>query len=231
MLQDHFHPLTSSAEPQKASHQYKMAQLRTTPILVLIIAAAVLLQNIEAKDYTVGDATGWTSFPPAGASFYSKWAANIAFKVNDTLVFNFESGSHTVAELTKHNYDKCNVNNNTKVFSTGPARITLNHTGDFYFSCTFSGHCSSGQKLSIKVTGSSAPTPAKAPAEGPSASPPESESVPTSPSNEGATLSPSSSPSEPGAIAPPPHVSAATHLVATFSVFLITISINFLSLF
>lgn len=46
---------------------------------------AVLLQSTEAEDYKVGDATGWTSFPPGGASFYSKWAAKFTFKVNDTL--------------------------------------------------------------------------------------------------------------------------------------------------
>ncbi|KAK7330089.1 hypothetical protein VNO77_24275 [Canavalia gladiata] len=230
-------------EPPAKQDQYiyTMTRLRNVAILMVVIAAAVLLHSTQAAEYKVGGDTGWTSFPPGGESFYSKWAANFTFKVNDTLVFNFESGSHSVAELTKDNYDKCEVNKNIKVHNTGPARISLTSAGEFYFSCTFSGHCSSGQKLSIKVSGTSspaavpvpvpapAPTPRKAPVKGPSASsPPPSGtgSVPSSPSNEGAP----SSLTEPGAIAPPPHGSA-TSPAATFSLLLITVAINFLSQF
>ncbi|TKY54838.1 Early nodulin protein 1 [Spatholobus suberectus] len=215
-----------------------MAQIRNVAILVVVVAVAVLLRSTEAKDYEVGGSvTGWTSFPPGGASFYSKWAANFTFKVNDTLVFNFESGSHSVVELTKANYEKCEVNNNIKAFNIGPARIPLDRTGEFYFSCTFSGHCTSGQKLSIKVTDSSSPAPQKAPAKGPSTSPPAPQKAPAegpsasppasgSVSNEGAP----SSQTEPAAIAPPPKGSA-TPLAATFSLLLITTAITFLSQF
>ncbi|KAK2411680.1 blue copper protein [Trifolium repens] len=114
----------------------------------------MLLQTSEAEDYLVGgDVIGWTSFPPGGDSFYSKWAANFTFKLNDNLVFNYESGSHSVAILNKANYEKCNINDkNIQSFNIGPTKITLDRLGDFYFSCTLSGHCTSGQKLSVKVT-------------------------------------------------------------------------------
>ena len=62
-----------------------MAQLSNVAILAVVIVAAVSLRCSEAEDYTVGGTIGWTSFPPGGASFYSKWAANHTFKVNDTL--------------------------------------------------------------------------------------------------------------------------------------------------
>ncbi|XP_057418921.1 early nodulin-like protein 15 [Lotus japonicus] len=159
----------------------------------------------EAEEYTVRAALGWTSVPPGGASFYSKWTQNFTFKLsgnqtkfpNDNSMFNFESGSHTVALLTKANYDKCNVNDYIQNFNTGPGRITLNSTGEFYFTFTFSGHCSSGQKLRVEVTSggsSSSPVPRKAPAEGPSSPPPQG---------------------------------SATPLAATFSVLHITIALNF----
>jgi hypothetical protein len=68
-------------------------------------------------------------------------------------VFNYESGSHSVAILNKANYEKCNINDkNIQTFNIGPTKITLDRIGDFYFSCTLSGHCTSGQKLSVKVT-------------------------------------------------------------------------------
>ncbi|WJX90326.1 hypothetical protein P8452_72236 [Trifolium repens] len=132
-----------------------MAQIRNMTILiVIIVVATMLLQTSEAEDYIVGgDVIGWTSFPPGGDSFYSKWAANFTFKLNDNLVFNYESGSHSVAILNKANYEKCNINDkNIQTFNIGPTKITLNRIGDFYFSCTLSGHCTSGQKLSVKVT-------------------------------------------------------------------------------
>ncbi|WJX90327.1 hypothetical protein P8452_72236 [Trifolium repens] len=125
-----------------------------TILIVIIVVATMLLQTSEAEDYIVGgDVIGWTSFPPGGDSFYSKWAANFTFKLNDNLVFNYESGSHSVAILNKANYEKCNINDkNIQTFNIGPTKITLNRIGDFYFSCTLSGHCTSGQKLSVKVT-------------------------------------------------------------------------------
>jgi hypothetical protein len=64
-----------------------MAQIRNITILiVIIVVATMLLQTSEAEDYIVGgDVIGWTSFPPGGDSFYSKWAANFTFKLNDNL--------------------------------------------------------------------------------------------------------------------------------------------------
>ncbi|KAK7347534.1 hypothetical protein VNO80_22066 [Phaseolus coccineus] len=218
-----------------------MAQLRNVAILLVIIVAAVLLKTTEAEDYEVGGTTGWTSFPPGGASFYSKWASNFTFKVNDTLVFNFESGSHSVVEVTKANYENCGVDNSIKAFNIGPARVSLTGPGEFYYSCPFSGHCSSGQKLSVTVTDSSSPAPKKTPTQGPSTSPP----APKSATVEGPSPSPSASGSVPSsnsakrapapqtdssATASPPQGSATT-LASTFSLFTFTIFINFLSQF
>lgn len=61
-----------------------MAQIKSVTILIVIIV--VTIQTSEAEDYKVGgDFIGWTSFPPGGSSFYSKWAANFTFKLNDNL--------------------------------------------------------------------------------------------------------------------------------------------------
>ncbi|MED6121934.1 hypothetical protein PIB30_034883 [Stylosanthes scabra] len=131
----------------------------------MIVVAVSVLECTKAEDYIVGgDSIGWTSYPPGGASFYSNWASNHTFKVNDTLVFKFEYGSHAVAILTTNNYEKCNGNETIESYVIGPARVTLNRAGWFYFSCTFSGHCRSGQKLSVEViTGNSSSAPRKAP--------------------------------------------------------------------
>ncbi|GAU37024.1 hypothetical protein TSUD_207300 [Trifolium subterraneum] len=159
-----------------------MSQIRN--MTILIVVATMLLQTSEAEDYIVGgDVIGWTSFPPG--------------------VFNYESGSHSVAILNKANYEKCNINDkNIQTFNIGPTKITLDRIGDFYFSCTLSGHCTGGQKLSVKVT-DTASYSSIPPAEAPSST-------------------------GPGATTLPPQSSAAS-MAATSSLLLITIAFNFLS--
>ncbi|KAK7327729.1 hypothetical protein VNO77_21818 [Canavalia gladiata] len=201
-----------------------MGKLNNMAIVVVIaVAAAIIIQSTEAADYTVGNSTGWTSSPPGGASFYSNWASNITFKVNDTLVFRFTTGSHTVAELTKENFDSCNVNQNIELHTTAPVRITLNRTGEFYFACSIGSHCNSGQKLSVRVTGSS-PSPSPPTAPPPAQSPNSPPASGTPPSTEGG--SPQSPPTEPGST--PPSPGSASSVIATFSLLLVTIVINFL---
>ncbi|GMJ15658.1 hypothetical protein HRI_005235000 [Hibiscus trionum] len=171
--------------------------------LVLVLAAN-LLQSTYGATYTVGDSTGWT-IPTGNTDFYDDWADNKTFVVGDVLVFNFTTGQHNVAEVTEAAYDACSVANPISTLSTGPARITLNRTGDHYFVCAFPSHCSAGQKLSVEVRNgtrnSTAPTPRPSPTVPGAPSP-----TPTSPAT------------------PPPATTAgaptsASSLVATLSTF------------
>ncbi|KAI5320615.1 hypothetical protein L3X38_040323 [Prunus dulcis] len=130
-------------------------------VIVIAAVAALIIERAEAETHTVGGASGWTN--TLAPEFYTSWAANHTFKVGDILVFEFTTGGHDVARLGKEAFDACN---NTDLLSPpenqGPARYSLNQTGDYYFICAFPAHCSQGQKLSIKViaTGPSAPAPA-----------------------------------------------------------------------
>ncbi|KAE9601805.1 hypothetical protein Lal_00040819 [Lupinus albus] len=209
-----------------------MVELRNVSIIVVVIVGALLLQSIEAAEYTVGGDIGWTSFPPGGASFYSNWAANFTFKVNDILVFNFESGRHSVAIITKGKYNKCDMSENTPSLATGPARVTLDHKGKFYFACPFTSHCKSGQKLKVKVvTHSSSPISSPSPPPQVYAPPLPSGLVPTPPPS-----SSSSSSTVSGVIAPPPPPpppprplkGSAMTLPVTFSLLLINVAFHVL---
>ncbi|GLU09674.1 hypothetical protein SLE2022_265210 [Rubroshorea leprosula] len=179
---------------------------RLNMLFLTTIALAALLQNSAAQStYNVGDASGWAV---NGAAFYSTWAGNKTFRVGDTLVFNFTSGRHNVAGVLKADFDACNTANTQFVNSTGPANIVLNSTGERYYICTFTGHCSSGQKLAINVSAatpspapqpsSPAPSPAT-PSPGPSATP---APLPT-PTSPASAPSPGSSPSRPSPVSPP----------------------------
>uniref|UniRef100_A0A7N0UIF8 Phytocyanin domain-containing protein n=1 Tax=Kalanchoe fedtschenkoi TaxID=63787 RepID=A0A7N0UIF8_KALFE len=108
--------------------------------------------------YIVGDSMGWT-VPPGGEAAYTTWASDKTFSVGDVLVFNFTTGRHDVAEVTKTEYGSCSSSNPISKQTTGPARITLTAPGEHFYICTFNGHCSLGQKLAINVTGAGSPAP------------------------------------------------------------------------
>ncbi|XP_057537386.1 umecyanin-like [Amaranthus tricolor] len=140
---------------------------------MVIMAASIGISS--AATYTVGGNTGW-KIPPQ-PNFYSNWASQQTFQVGDVLVFNFPAGAHTVAEVSKANFDSCGTANTIGApKTTSPASVNLTKAGTQYFICTVNGHCGANQKLAITVTGpSSAPTASPTPPGGastPSASSP-----------------------------------------------------------
>ncbi|KAL0337478.1 UNVERIFIED_CONTAM: hypothetical protein Scaly_2022900 [Sesamum calycinum] len=170
-----------------------------------VLAAAVfgqLVGNAAAATYVVGDSLGWT-VPPGGPVAYSTWASQHVFTVGDVLVFNFSTGLHDAAYVTKAGFDGCSSNSPIALATVGPASFTLNSTGEHHYICTFGQHCSLGQKLAINVTAASTPT-APAPAPSSPTTPPTPAPTPTPTP----TPTPSPSPSAPGAPSPSPSPSA-----------------------
>ncbi|XP_012462118.1 umecyanin-like [Gossypium raimondii] len=176
---------------------------------LFVVLAANVLQSTNGATYTVGDSTGWRV--PANNDFYDDWADNKAFVVGDVLVFNFTTGQHDVAEVTETAYDACTTANTISTVSTGPARITLNRTGEFYFICTVPGHCSGGQKLNVDVRNGNNGT-AAVPAPGPS---PTTTPVATSPTT--STPPTAATPTSPGTSSPPPGTNSASSPVSNLS--------------
>ncbi|XP_044471417.1 umecyanin-like [Mangifera indica] len=130
-----------------------MARISMAEVIVALVLSAAMLQVTYAEDYTVGDSTGWVR--PSDSTFYTNWAADKVFHINDTLAFDFTTGAHDVAIVTKDAYDSCSTTNPTQLFQTGPVTLTLNSTGEHYYICTITGHCSAGQKLAINVVADS----------------------------------------------------------------------------
>ncbi|KAF9679778.1 hypothetical protein SADUNF_Sadunf06G0050500 [Salix dunnii] len=178
--------------------------MRSLIIFVVLGAVSLLLPNSDAATYEVGDSTGWIR--PSTSSFYSTWASDKTFAIGDNLTFTFTTGEHDVATVSKSDYDNCNVASQNNVLTSGPATITLNTAGDYYFLCTIAGHCSAGQKLAISIAAGSTPSPPGTSPETPSSSPP---------------------PPPP----PPPPPSAASSLVATFALMFMSIAISFMYFF
>ncbi|KAE7998906.1 hypothetical protein FH972_003402 [Carpinus fangiana] len=93
------------------------------------------------------------------------WASTKTFYLGDKLSFNWTTGTNTVAEVSKDEYDSC-----TKVSSYigSPVIFTPPSTGSYYFICTVDDHCTRGQKLAFTVV--STPTVGSPPAESPTSS-------------------------------------------------------------
>ncbi|KAL9398520.1 hypothetical protein Peur_007481 [Populus x canadensis] len=184
-----------------------MASGLNMAFLAAIAIAALIQTSVAQTTHTVGDTTGW-AIPTGDPAFYSSWAANQTFNVGEILVFNFMANAHDVAKVTKADYDACTTSSPISLVETSPARINLDASGEHYFICNFTGHCSAGQKMMINVSAaSSSPSPApqtSSPAPQPSTPTPQS-----SPSPQPSTPTPQSSPSpQPSTPAPQPSTPA-----------------------
>ncbi|KAJ4958945.1 hypothetical protein NE237_026056 [Protea cynaroides] len=145
--------------------------LPTVPQISPSIPPITATRSQSPETFIVGDTLGWT-VPPAGAAFYSTWTLGKTFLVGDTLYFNFTTNKHTVATVTKTGFDSCtNSSFIGNLLTMGPAKVVLEAEGDYYYICTFKGHCHIGQKLAITVNGTATP---------PSASPSSASFAPSS---------------------------------------------------
>ncbi|GKC73190.1 cucumber peeling cupredoxin-like protein [Tanacetum coccineum] len=162
----------------------------------VMLACIQLHGSMAQRIHIVGGSLGWI-VPPNGPSIYATWASRETFTVGDTLLFNFTTGAHTVAEVAQAAYGPCNVANPISVSATGPTRLTLNAPGTHYYICSVGSHCQAGQKLSINVLGgTSSPVLPPTSSPGPSqwdASQPSSQSFTPSPTGCTNGLSPTSS--------------------------------------
>ncbi|KAH9602716.1 hypothetical protein KSS87_017667 [Heliosperma pusillum] len=162
--------------------------------LLVIVVLATVYGICSAKTVIVGDNTGWTV--PSSASFYPNWASQQNLQVGDVLVFNFPATAHTVAEVSKANYDSCTTTTTVgPVLTTPPANVTLTAAGSHYFLCTIPTHCGFNQKLAVSVSAATTSTPTPTPTAAPKKSP---------------TTSPAQSPSPVSSTATPPTPSVST---------------------
>lgn len=77
-------------------------------------------------------------------------------------VFNFTTGEQDVARVSKEAFFTCNSTDPIALYKDGPANITLNSTGEYFFIGTLDNHCVLGQRLALNVTASPGPPPSAA---------------------------------------------------------------------
>ncbi|GFP79085.1 stellacyanin [Phtheirospermum japonicum] len=140
-------------------------------LFMTFVVAAMLHGSSAQTTHVVGDSLGWT-VPPGGDAAYRTWAAITTFSVGDVLVFNFSTGVHDVAEVSRTAYNSCNSTSPITISNDGPTRINLTSAGEHHFICTIGIHCSLGQRLAINVSSAAAPSPQPTAAPQPAAATP-----------------------------------------------------------
>ncbi|PKA62202.1 Blue copper protein [Apostasia shenzhenica] len=171
--------------------------------LLVVSAAAVLLQIAAATNFTVGSPGGSWDLK----TNLSSWASSNTFKIGDDLIFSYDASAHDVVEVTKAHYDSCSTSGAIKNHNSGNDVIPLTSAGKRYFICGVPGHCSSGMKVEIDTTAAASGSTPRPPSASSPTSPVSGGSTP--PSNSGSSLPPSLSNTPSTGGAPPPGSSEA----------------------
>ncbi|MCO5598512.1 hypothetical protein L7F22_052609 [Adiantum nelumboides] len=177
--------------------------------LLLLLALQCCALRASAATLTVGGSDGWDIRVD-----YTAWAASQTFAIGDVLSFPYTSGAHDVVQVDKDGYDACSAANPIATHTDGNTNVALPSAGNYYFLCSFLGHCDAGMKLAVLVGAASAPspntsvsTPTSAPSPSPPAPPPNA-SVPTPTPSIGSTA-PASTPTPASTSTPTPSPSPA----------------------
>ncbi|KAK9129412.1 hypothetical protein Sjap_009899 [Stephania japonica] len=121
-----------------------------TTLLMLIILA---FYSAESKSYTVGDGEGWDI-----GTNYMAWAQGHNFTAGDVLVFKYVKGQHNAYEVTKEVYRSCDVGNGSanagvvRKYESGSDEVVLGEAREYWFICSFEGHCLGGMKFGVDVS-------------------------------------------------------------------------------
>ncbi|KAA8520432.1 hypothetical protein F0562_014688 [Nyssa sinensis] len=177
-----------------------MAMAAAALFLLLLAAPAAY-----AAEHTVGGSTGWST-----SGNYATWAAGQTFTVGDTLLFNYDSSTHSVDQVSQTDYTNCNTGNALQSYTGGKTTISLTTAGPLYFTCPTIGHCQQGMKLAITVAAAST-TPGG--------------TTPTTPSTPSGSSPPSGTPPSTTTSSPPPPPSGAAGSFGGMNHFMLGLSI------
>ncbi|XP_071699197.1 umecyanin-like [Rutidosis leptorrhynchoides] len=124
-------------------------ELNLVLVMIMMLIASMDIHGSMADEHTVGGSFSWRV--PEYARHYADWSSHNQFKVKDVLLFNFTTGYHDVAEVTKDAYDQCDCSYPISLYKEGPIRLTLETAEDHYYICTIVEHCNLSQKLAVRV--------------------------------------------------------------------------------
>ncbi|KAF6169924.1 hypothetical protein GIB67_034316, partial [Kingdonia uniflora] len=113
-----------------------------TDVVAILLSAGTL-----AKEFMVGDDSGWTiKFD------YQASTVGNEFEVEDKLVFKYPSRAHNVFKVNRTDFQACTAPPKAVLLTTGTDIIALTTPGKKWYICDVGKHCEiGGQKLVITV--------------------------------------------------------------------------------
>ncbi|XP_065013910.1 early nodulin-like protein 17 [Musa acuminata AAA Group] len=115
--------------------------------------------------YRVGDAEGWREPDKNDATMYDTWAGKYAFRVGDSLAFDYKNDS--VVRVSKRGYYHCNETGGGSASKDGSTVFLLDQPGFYYFVSGDVDHCKMGQRVMIEALDAQRPPAAAGPAPSP----------------------------------------------------------------
>ncbi|KAL4566009.1 hypothetical protein LXL04_030118 [Taraxacum kok-saghyz] len=114
--------------------------------IIFMATLVVLATSISAKEYIVGDESGWTlDFD------YQAWATDKVFIVGDTLVFNYASSTHNVMKVNGTGFQQCISSTSNGTLTSGRDVISLQTPGRKWYICGVGKHCEL-RKMKLVIT-------------------------------------------------------------------------------
>ncbi|XP_031247917.1 stellacyanin-like [Pistacia vera] len=115
--------------------------------VVFMVIVTIVPKFNSAKEFIVGDDSGWTiNFD------YKAWAEGKDFQVGDTLVFNYPVGVHNVFRVNGTDFQNCSKPPLSEALRSGNDKIVLATPGRKWYICGVAKHCeNANQKLFINV--------------------------------------------------------------------------------
>ncbi|KAK4365041.1 hypothetical protein RND71_016399 [Anisodus tanguticus] len=127
--------------------------------LYILFQLFLLIQTqVLCYQYKVGDLNAWNIPSSANKEVYVKWSKNHPFKLGDSLLFLYPPSEDSVIQVTKQNYNSCNLKNPILYMNNGNSLFNITRPGEFYFTSGTEGHCEKYQKLHISIPGGNGTT-------------------------------------------------------------------------
>ncbi|EOA28696.1 hypothetical protein CARUB_v10024922mg [Capsella rubella] len=106
----------------------------------------------EARLLDVGGSMDAWKVPESTNNTLNHWAETMRFQVGDALVFRYDSKNDSVLQVTKENYEKCNMEKPLKEYKENITIVKLDVSGPYYFiSGAPTMNCAKGEKVAVVV--------------------------------------------------------------------------------
>ncbi|CAK8569951.1 unnamed protein product [Lathyrus sativus] len=125
---------------------------------ILLLFLLFAFAAAAPKDYLIGGKPDAWKVPSSESDSLNKWAESVRFHIADHLIFTYEAGKDSVLQVSKEDYDSCNISKPIKKYNDGKTKVRFDRSGPYYYISGEKGHCEKGEKVAVVVIGQRSPS-------------------------------------------------------------------------